>query len=190
MDNIIKGKSKLEDHAEINKTLLLIFWAIFIGLMYVYITRSYFDIKTYLVVICAFALPGIYFSRKYFIDRKKIKAAGAVCDELIKNSEGYYILTNIFVIGVEGKGIEIEYVILGENGIFIVNTNDSLDKEYITLKIKSLQSYLIRHKINVEKFISVNYKEDMWSNIRSYNGVELSQSEIDKIIMELKILQK
>lgn len=190
MANIIKGKSRLEDHAEINKTLLLIFGATFIGLMYVYITRSSFDIKTYLFIICAFALPGIYFLRKYFINRKKIKAADAICDEILKDSEDYYILTNIFVIGVDGKGIEIEYVVLGKNGVFIVNTNDILDKEYITLQIKSLQSYLMRHKIKLEKFIAIKYKEGMWTNIKNYNGIELSQEQVDKIIMELKVLQK
>lgn len=190
MANIIKGKSRLEDHTDINKMLLLIFGATFIGLMYVCIARGYFDIKAYLFVIGAFALPGIYFLRKYFINRKKIKASDAVCNEILKDSEGYYILTNIFVMGVDGKGIEVEYVILGKNGIFIVNTKDILDKEYITLQIKSLQSYLIRHKVNLEKFIAVNYKNDMWKNIRNYDGIELSQEQIDKIIVELKVLQK
>lgn len=190
MANIIKGKSRLEEHSEINKTLLLIFGATFIGIMYVYIRKSSFDIKTYLLVICAFALPGIYFSRKYFKDRKKIKICNAVCDELIKDSADYHILTNIFVMGLQGKGIEIEYVILGKNGLFLVNTDDAMDKEHITLQIKSLQNFFVRHNINLEKFISIKYKEDMWTNIRNYNGIELSQEQMDKIIIELKVLQK
>lgn len=190
MANIIKGKSRLEDHTEINRTLLLIFGATFIGIMYVCIMKSSFDIKTYLLIICAFALPGIYFSRKYFIDRRKIRNCDTICNEILKEAGEYYILTNIFVMGIEGKGIEIEYIVLGKNGVFIINTNDILDKDYITLQIKSLQSYLIRHKINIEKFISVKYTKEMWENIKKYDGLELSQEQIDEIIMKLKVLQK
>lgn len=191
MANIIQGKSRLEESTEINKTLLLIFCATFIGLMYVYISKSYVDVKTYLLVIGAFAVPGIYFSKKYFTNRKKVKLSYKLCEEIGKEAGEYYVVTNIFVMGVDRKGIEIEYIIVGKNGVFIVNTNEVFDKAYITLQINSLQNFFIRHNITIEKFISIKYQQDMWKNIKKYNGIEeLSQEQIDKIIMVLKVLQK
>ena len=121
MSKYSKGKSDLKDKFKREMTRGIIFIS-FGGAMVLFLGLSgNKNFILYLLLLLCFCIPGWYFLKGYKYYKYEIRAEEQGIKTLLGLPEEYTVFNSIFLKGIDGLGIKIDTVIVGPNGVFIVD---------------------------------------------------------------------
>ncbi|WP_105614426.1 nuclease-related domain-containing protein [Vallitalea okinawensis] len=148
MSKVIVNKKYLQ--SRVKRDLLLGFLMVLTGIAGIIILSDFGMAPTLYMLIpfVGLVIPGVFYFKTFSRERERLKKDDAALKDLSRLPEKYTVLRNVYV-PYQGNIIECDFVVIGENGIFVMEVNGTKGHIYESKDINYWLRYLSKRKAKI-----------------------------------------
>lgn len=101
-----------------------------------------------LIPFIGLLIPGVFFLQAFRRERERLRKDDAALKDLSRLSEKYTVLRNVYV-PYQGDIIECDFVVIGDNGIFVIEVNGTRGHIHESKDINYWLRYMSKRKAKI-----------------------------------------